>query len=90
MKNFKGIFTALLTPFDGDGKLNEQALGQLIENKIAAGVSGFYVTGSTGEAFLLSTDERKLVMETVRETAPDATLIAHIGSVNAKEAETSS
>ena len=51
------------------------------------GVRGFYVTGSTGEAFLLSTEERKLVMETVKNAAPDATLIAHIGSPNAKEAE---
>jgi N-acetylneuraminate lyase len=52
------------------------------------GVRGFYVCGSTGEAFLLSTDERKQVMEIVKSCAPDATLIAHIGSINEAEAAT--
>lgn len=51
------------------------------------GVKGFYVCGSTGEAFLLSTGgERKQVMEIVKDCAKDATLIAHIGSVNKAEA----
>lgn len=86
MKNFKGIFTALLTPFDGDGKLNEQALGQLIENNIAAGVSGFYVTGSTAEVFLLTPEERRRVMQVTRECAGDrVTLICHVGAVSTDE-----
>lgn len=50
------------------------------------GVKGFYVCGSTGEAFLLSTDERKQIMEIVKDCASDATLIAHIGSANEAEA----
>ena len=50
------------------------------------GVKGFYVCGSTGEAFLLSTDERKHVMEVVKDCAPDKTLIAHIGSIHEDEA----
>jgi len=49
------------------------------------GVKGFYVCGSTGEAFLLSTGERKQVMEIVKDCAKDATLIAYIGSVNEAE-----
>ena len=86
MKNFKGIFTALLTPFDGDGKLNERALGQLIENNIAAGVSGFYVTGSTAEVFLLTPEERRRVMQVTRECAGDrVTLICHVGAVSTDE-----
>lgn len=83
---FKGIFTALLTPFDPNNKINEKALVDLIAFNLRMGVRGFYVCGSTGEAFLLSTDERKQVMEIVKQTAPDATLIAHIGSVNEAEA----
>ena len=46
------------------------------------GVTGFYVCGSTGEAFLLSEDERKNVMEAVKSFAPYKTLIAHIGSID--------
>lgn len=85
-EKFKGIFTALLTPFDKNNKVNEKALEKLIQYNIGMGVRGFYVCGSTGEAFLLSTDERKQVMEIVKSCAPDHTLIAHIGSVNEAEA----
>ncbi|MBR5528118.1 MAG: N-acetylneuraminate lyase [Clostridia bacterium] len=85
-KDLKGIFTALLTPFDEHDKINEKELEKLVRFNIEKGVSGFYVCGSTGEAFLLSTDERKYVMDIVKSCAPDKTLIAHIGSVNEKEA----
>lgn len=83
---YKGIFTALLTPFDKNGKVNEKELEKLIKFNVNMGVSGFYVCGSTGEAFLLSTDERKQVMDVVKATAPDKTLIAHIGSLREAEA----
>ena len=83
---FKGIFTAHLTPFDNDNKINEKVLEQLVKHNLSMGVKGFYVCGSTGEAFLLSTDERKQVMEIVKDCAPDSTLIAHIGSVDEAEA----
>ena len=86
MDKYKGIFTALLTPFDKDNKVNEIQLEKLIKFNLKMGVKGFYVCGSTGEAFLLSTDERKQVMDIVKSTAPEATLIAHIGSVNEMEA----
>ena len=86
MEKYKGIFTALLTPFDKDNKVNETQLEKLIKHNLKMGVKGFYVCGSTGEAFLLSTDERKQVMDIVKSTAPEATLIAHIGSVNEMEA----
>ena len=83
---FKGIFTALLTPFDKENRINEKALEALVKHNLGMGVKGFYVCGSTGEAFLLSTDERKQVMQIVKDCAPDSTLIAHIGSVNEAEA----
>ena len=82
----KGIYTALLTPFDGNGRINEKALEQLILHNIKMGVQGFYVGGSTAEAFLLSTDERKQVMDICRAVAPNHRLIAHIGSLNEAEA----
>ncbi|MBO5207500.1 MAG: N-acetylneuraminate lyase [Clostridia bacterium] len=83
---FKGIFTALLTPFYKNNKINENALDSLIKYNLKMGVRGFYVCGSTGEALLLSTEERKEIMKTVKACAPDATLIAHVGSVNEAEA----
>lgn len=83
---FKGIFTALLTPFYKNNKINENALESLIKYNLNMGVRGFYVCGSTAEALLLSTEERKEIMKTVKSCAPDATLIAHVGSVNEAEA----
>ena len=86
MKEYNGIFTALLTPFDKNNRINEKELEKLVTFNLDMGVTGFYVGGSTAEAFLLSTDERKQVMDVVKSTAPDATLIAHIGSINEREA----
>ena len=87
-EKFKGIFTALLTPFDENNKINEKALEALVKHNVAMGADGFYVCGSTAEAFLLTTDERKQVMDIVKATAPEKTLIAHIGSISEDEAQT--
>ena len=82
----KGIYTALLTPFDAEDNINKEALEQLIQYNIKLGVHGFYVGGSTAEAFLLTTEERKQIMKITKAAAPDKKLIAHIGSVSEKEA----
>lgn len=85
-QKFKGIFTALLTPFDKNDRINESALRALVRQNLKMGVKGFYVGGSTAEAFLLSTEERKEIMAIVKDEAPDATLIAHIGSIDERQA----
>ena len=87
-EKFKGIFTALLTPFDENNKINEKALEALVKHNVNMGADGFYVCGSTAEAFLLTTEERRQVMEIVKATAPQKTLIAHIGSISEDEAHT--
>ena len=84
--SYKGIFTALLTPFDKNDRVNEKELEKLVKHNVNMGVSGFYVGGSTAEAFLLSTDERKQIMDVIKSAAPEKTLIAHIGSLREKEA----
>ena len=86
MEKYKGVFTALLTPFNKENRVNEKELEKLVRFNLTKGVKGFYVGGSTAEAFLLSTDERKQIMDVVKSAAPDATLIAHIGSINEGEA----
>jgi N-acetylneuraminate lyase len=73
---------ALLTPFRNDGSIDEAILMKLVEYLIAKGVSGFYVCGSTGEAFLMSIEERQRVLEMVIEqTKGRATIICHIGAI---------
>ena len=83
MEKFKGIFTALLTPFNSDWSLNEKALEQLIELNIEKGVDGFYVNGSTAEVFMLTEEERRRLYKLVSEIVGGRrTLIAHIGCVS--------
>ena len=86
-EKFKGIFTALLTPFTEDGKVDVTALEQLMEYNMSKGITGFYVGGSTGEVFLLSSEERRTVYETCARVAKGkCTLIAHIGDLYTENA----
>ena len=78
-----GVYSALFTPYDRKGKINPAMLEKLVEYQLDAGLRGFYVTGSTGEAFLLSESERKAVLEhVIRFVAGRATVIAHVGHVS--------
>jgi N-acetylneuraminate lyase len=83
MKNFNGVFTALLTPFDKENRVNEKELEKLVQFNLQKGVTGFYVGGSTAEAFLLSTQERKQIMDVVKSAAPEAAALE--ASSEAKE-----
>ena len=84
----KGIYSALLVSFDKDGNINEKGLRQIVRHNIdVCKVDGLYVGGSTGENFMLSTDEKKRIFEIAKDEAKDQIkLIAQVGSVNLKEA----
>ena len=83
MKNLKGIIPALLTPFTDNNHINHPVLRELIRINIQKGVSAFYVGGSTAETFLLTTDERKAILETViDETNSSCGVIAHVGAIS--------
>lgn len=87
MKKLNGIIPALLTPFASDGRINKKALRQLVKMNINKGVAGLYCCGSTAEAFLLSTDERKEIVETVTEEVNGrCAVIAHIGTISQETA----
>ena len=82
-----GIIPALLTPFDSNDQINHKALAELVRFNLKKGVNGFYVNGSTAEAFLLDDDERKAIYRTVAETVSGKVpLIAHIGAISTKKA----
>lgn len=84
----KGLYSALLVSFDKDGNINEKGLRQIIRYNIDVNkMDGLYVGGSTGENFMLSTDEKKRIFEIAKDEAKDQIkLIAQVGSVNLKEA----
>ena len=78
-----GVYSATFTPYDRDGKVSTGMLRRLVEFQLDAGLTGFYLTGSTGEGFLLTGDERRLVIETVAEAnAGRGRVIAHVGHIS--------
>ncbi len=82
MRALGGIVSALITPFDADGAVNEAAIGPLVEFELRQGIAGFYVGGSTGEAFLQSPEERVRVLRAVAAAnAGRGLLIAHVGAI---------
>jgi 4-hydroxy-tetrahydrodipicolinate synthase len=64
-----GCGTALVTPFRGDGGLDEPALHRLVNWQIESGVHFLVACGSTGEASTLTDAEMLRVVETVVGTA---------------------
>lgn len=77
-----GAYTALVTPYDADGKINPQALGRLIDKNLSEGVSGFYLGGSTGESYLLSMAEREYLMDAAFEAVDGrAPVIVNVGVI---------
>lgn len=80
MSAFAGAFVPNTTPFTADGEVDLDALGSNIRAFAEAGVAGFVVGGSTGEAVLLDADERVACVRAVREAAPDLRVIAGTGA----------
>ena len=58
MSIFKGVSTALVTPFDENNKVNYSVLEQLINSQIENGINGLVICGTTGESPTV-TDEEK-------------------------------
>ena len=82
-----GAYAALYTPFKKDGSVNEEMIEKLIEYGIGNGLRGFYLTGSTGEGFLLSNDERKRVYARAAKAANGrAKLIAQVACMATDDA----
>lgn len=83
---FSGTFTAMITPFAGDG-IDDNALDRQIDFQIDGGVDGLVPVGTTGESPTLSHDEHRHVVERVCEQAAGRVkVIAGTGSNATAEA----
>lgn len=82
----KGVFPAIITPFDEKEQINEKALRALIKHLIKD-VDGFVVSGTTGEFNYLSPEENKKVLDIVLdEVKGKVKIIAGTGASSTKEA----
>src|SRR5215469_2910872 len=81
-----GVFPPITTPFYPDSKVYLKKLEANVERYSRTPVSGIVVLGSTGEAILLSDDERRAVLKVAREVAANnKVLIAGTGIESAVE-----
>lgn len=83
---FRGVFTAIITPFK-NGKIDYDSYFALLDKQIQAGVSGVVPAGTTGESPTLSHEEHaELIRETVRHVKKRILVVAGTGSNSTREA----
>lgn len=84
---FKGAYTALITPFKEDYAVDYEKLEDLVEFQVENGISGIVVCGTTGETPTLSEEEYKKVIKTVVDkVAKRVQVIAGAGANSTKKA----
>jgi 4-hydroxy-tetrahydrodipicolinate synthase len=70
-RQFRGAFTALVTPFTPQGAIDETAFKALVRRQIDAGIHGLVACGTTGETPTLSHPEDEWVIATTLEVASE-------------------
>ena len=85
-RRFGGVMGPMVTPFKADESLDIPGFEQNIRGHMAAGLHGVLVAGSTGEAALLSDDERRTLTEVARKLVPDdRILLAGTGAESTRQ-----
>lgn len=83
MKNLKGVITALVTPFDGTGRVDYDAMNRLVDFQLNEGVAGLVVCGTTGEAATLSPIEyNNIIGNSIERVAGRVPVIIGTGTNN--------
>lgn len=75
-----GILTAMVTPFDREGALDEDASVRLMHHLLENGSDGLVLAGSTGEGATLTDEEKARLWELGVAESGDATIIAGTGT----------
>ncbi len=87
MHEFRGVYTALITPFTDIGTVDYQALERIVENQIEAGIDGLVPCGTTGESPTLSHEEHdRVIAQTIKYAKGRVPVIAGTGSNATTEA----
>ncbi len=86
MKQMTGVIAAMITLFDENEEVDVKRTENLVDFLLKQEIDGFYLTGSTGEGFLMTEEERKLVVETViKRVAGRKPVIVHVGDIGTKK-----
>ncbi len=82
----EGIYVPCVTPFDVDGEIDFNALGELVEFWINAGVNGIVVNASTGESIYTSKEEQQKILTYILEKVGSrGQVIAGTGAMGTRE-----
>jgi len=83
----ENLYTAIITPFDTEGKLDQAGLQRNLQFQMNEGVNGIVVLGTTGEVPTLTSTEKRLVVEIARkELKGNASLMVGTGSYSTEQA----
>lgn len=85
-KKLKGVWTALITPFQADGSIDLASFDLLIEKQIEAGVTGILISGTTGESPTVTESEcTDLVKRAKKKTGGKCLIMVGTGTNNTKK-----
>lgn len=85
--NLGSILTAMVTPFDAAGRIDEEAAVRVMYHLAEHGSDGLVLCGTTGEASTLEDDEQlRLIRLAVEEMKGRCTIVAGVGSNNTRHA----
>lgn len=86
LKDFRGVIPAALSIFDENENLDLEATKEFTEFLLKFDIGGLYLTGSTGEGFLMSAEEREKSSQAVIEVAKGKVpVVVHIGDIGTKK-----
>jgi 4-hydroxy-tetrahydrodipicolinate synthase len=74
------LLTAMVTPFDGDGRVDHGRAEELAAYLVASGNDGVVVCGTTGESPTLTHEEKLELLRAVRGAVPEATVVMGAGT----------
>jgi 4-hydroxy-tetrahydrodipicolinate synthase len=85
--NLGAVLTAIITPFDAEGRVNEEAFVALMRHLAENGSDGFVVAGTTGEASTLTDEEQlRLIELAVSERPAGKSILAGTGTNDTRHA----
>jgi 4-hydroxy-tetrahydrodipicolinate synthase len=87
MRPYRGLLTAVITPFRADGAVNEEAAVNISRHLLQHGSDGLVIGGTTGESATLSDEElTELVRLLVGELGGEGAMVAGAGSNDTRHA----
>ena len=87
MPGLGSILTAMVTPFDADLRVDEEAAVALMQHLEGHGSDGLVICGTTGEASMLTDEEHLRMIElAVSEMGGRCTIVAGVGSNDTRHA----